>query len=388
MREIVEELAGADTRQPLVLILFDLDGFKLHNDTFGHPAGDSLLLHLAGSLEAAVAGRGRAYRMGGDEFCVIGSAARVGSGALIDAAAAALSEEGEGFAVTCSYRSVLLPDEANRVSDALRIADGRMYVHKNRHRPSAGRQSMDVLLRVLHERDSALGKHLAGVADLAEAVGRRLRIPAEQLETVRHAAELHDIGKVAIPEEILAKSGALTDDEVGFRPPAHADRRANPGRRARPGPGREARALDPRALRRHRLSGSAGRRPDPARRADHRRLRRVRRDDVGARIRARADDRGGAEGALPLRRHALRPAGGRGVLRGAVGAPRGARSLTGSTVPQMLRKLIEKLRRRRSTSWSEKSAERMQDKRTDQLDRVEAEDPGHGNHAAQIGIFS
>jgi hypothetical protein len=54
----------------------------------------------------------------------------------------------------------------------------------------------------------------------------------------------------------------------------------------------------------------------------------------------------------------------------------------------MLRKLIEKLRRRRSTSWSDKSAERMQDKRTDQLDRVEAEDPGHGNHAAQIGIFS
>jgi two-component system cell cycle response regulator len=216
MREIEHELRQADNRHPLVLILFDLDGFKLYNDTFGHPAGDALLMRLATSLESAVAGRGRAYRMGGDEFCVIGSAARVGPGALIDAAAAALTEEGEGFAVTCSYGSVLLPDEAGAVSDALRIADGRMYVHKNRHRPSAGRQSMDVLLRVLHERDSALGKHLAGVADLAEAVGRRLRIPVEQLETIRHAAELHDIGKVAIPEEILAKPGALTEDEWEF----------------------------------------------------------------------------------------------------------------------------------------------------------------------------
>jgi two-component system, cell cycle response regulator len=199
-----------------VLILFDLDGFKLYNDTFGHPAGDALLMRLSGNLEAVVSGRGRAYRMGGDEFCVIGSAARVGPGALIDAAASALKEEGEGFAVTCSYGSVLLPDEADNVSEALRIADGRMYMHKNRHRPSASRQSMDVLLRVLHERDSALGKHLAGVADLAEAVGRRLRIPTEQLETVRHAAELHDIGKVAIPEEILTKPGPLTDDEWEF----------------------------------------------------------------------------------------------------------------------------------------------------------------------------
>jgi diguanylate cyclase (GGDEF)-like protein len=216
MLEIGKELAEADARHPLVLILFDLDGFKTYNDTFGHPAGDALLMRLSGSLDSAVSGRGRAYRMGGDEFCVIGSAARVGPGALIDAAASALSEEGEGFVVTCSYGSVLLPEEAESVSNALRVADGRMYLHKNRHRPSAGRQSMDVLVRLLHERDSTLGKHLAGVADLAEAVGRRLRVPAEQLETVRHAAELHDIGKVAIPEEILTKSGSLTEDELEF----------------------------------------------------------------------------------------------------------------------------------------------------------------------------
>jgi hypothetical protein len=54
----------------------------------------------------------------------------------------------------------------------------------------------------------------------------------------------------------------------------------------------------------------------------------------------------------------------------------------------MLRRLIEKIRRRRSRSWSDNSDERMQDIRTEQLDRVEAENPGHGNHAGQIGIFS
>jgi diguanylate cyclase (GGDEF)-like protein len=216
MQEIEHDLRVADVRHPLVLVLFDLDGFKTYNDTFGHPAGDTLLVRLATSLAIAVEGQGRAYRMGGDEFCVLASAARVGPGALISASAAALSAEGEGFSINCSFGSVLLPEEARRVSDALRIADGRMYVHKNRHRPTAGRQSMDVLLRVLHERDSDLGRHLAGVADLVEAVGRRLRVPTEQLETLRQAAELHDIGKVAIPESILSKPGPLTDAEWEF----------------------------------------------------------------------------------------------------------------------------------------------------------------------------
>ena len=216
MRDVEGDLETADVRHPLVLVLFDLDGFKTYNDTFGHPAGDALLVRLSARLEEAVGRRARAYRMGGDEFCVLASAAQTGPGAVISAAAAALMAEGEGFTITSSHGSVLLPEEARRVSDALRIADGRMYVHKNRHRPTAGRQSKDVLLRVLHEREAHRGRSLAAVADLVEAVGRQLRVPAEQLETLRQAAELHDIGKVAIPEQILNKRGPLTREEWEF----------------------------------------------------------------------------------------------------------------------------------------------------------------------------
>src|SRR3989475_1632694 len=60
-----------DARQPTVLVILDLDGFKAYNDTFGHPAGDSLLVRLGQQLQAAVNSDGRAYRLGGDEFCVI-----------------------------------------------------------------------------------------------------------------------------------------------------------------------------------------------------------------------------------------------------------------------------------------------------------------------------
>ena len=54
-----------------ILLLFDLDGFKRYNDTYGHPAGDALLARLGGKLAAAVVGVGAAYRLGGDEFCVL-----------------------------------------------------------------------------------------------------------------------------------------------------------------------------------------------------------------------------------------------------------------------------------------------------------------------------
>ena len=67
-----------------------------------------------------------------------------------------------------------------------------------------------MLLSALDERDSLLAHHLADVADLAEAVSRRLNVPAPQLQTIRQAAELHDVGKLAIPEEILAKPAPLT----------------------------------------------------------------------------------------------------------------------------------------------------------------------------------
>ncbi|MEP6910467.1 MAG: diguanylate cyclase [Actinomycetota bacterium] len=206
----------AEPNDVLVLLVFDLDGFKAYNDSFGHSAGDALLARVAGRLASAPDGYGRAYRLGGDEFCILASVGSVGPGSLIERSTAALTEEGEGFAVTCSFGAVLMPAEAQGLSEALRIGDDRMYLHKQRNHAGADRQSVDVLVSVLEERDSQLASHLAGVADLAEVVARRLQVPAPQLVTIRQAAELHDVGKLAIPEEILAKRGPLSDDEWEF----------------------------------------------------------------------------------------------------------------------------------------------------------------------------
>ncbi len=215
MADVEAAFDGTDD-EPRALVVFDLDGFKAYNDSFGHSAGDALLGRLAGRLDETVAGSGHAYRLGGDEFCILVSAAHGRPDGLIERAAVALTEEGEGFIVGCSLGSVLIPSEATELTEALRTADDRMYLHKQRHRGTADRQSVDVLISVLNERDSQLAHHLADVADLAEAVARKLKVPPDQIRTIRQAAELHDVGKLAIPEEILNKPGSLGEDEWAF----------------------------------------------------------------------------------------------------------------------------------------------------------------------------
>ena len=215
LADLERELPCATAERPLALLLFDLNGFKNYNDTFGHPAGDALLTRLGARLAEAVGDRGRAYRLGGDEFCTI-----VAPGAELEeiaaACVAALGEHGEGFSVTTSYGAALAPGEVRTPVDALKLADRRMYAQKGAGRLSAGRQSRDVLLRTLSERQPDLHSHLEGVADLAVEVGRELGMAAEELDELARAAELHDIGKVAIPEAILDKPGPLDDEEWEF----------------------------------------------------------------------------------------------------------------------------------------------------------------------------
>ena len=167
-------------------------------------------------LADAVRGHGRAYRLGGDEFCVLLEPGAAGVDPLVAACVAALNERGEGFEVTTSHGAVLAPGEVTSATEALQIADRRMYARKGGRRMSAGRQSRDVLLRMLSERQPELHAHLRGTAELALAVGRELGMEAEELDEVARAAELHDLGKVAIPDEILSKPGPLDETEWSF----------------------------------------------------------------------------------------------------------------------------------------------------------------------------
>ncbi len=212
----LDRLFNLDEAPPHVVAFLDLDGFKAYNDAFGHPAGDALLVRLGRQLAEAVGDRGRAYRMGGDEFAMLLPGDATAAAASVAAGAAALSERGEGFKVSCSCGTAEVPADATSASTALQLADQRMYADKDSHRPTSGGEVEAVLLRILNQRAPELSEHVNAVKTLALAIGEELELSPGELAALGRASELHDIGKIAIPDAILNKSGPLDEAEWEF----------------------------------------------------------------------------------------------------------------------------------------------------------------------------
>jgi two-component system cell cycle response regulator len=211
----LERQLGADKIEATLLMIFDLDGFKNYNDTFGHPAGDALLSRLGEKLASVPGSQGAAYRLGGDEFCLIAAVEEGEAEPLIDRACEALTERGEGFEIESSFGAVMLPDEASDASHALQMADERLYAQKHSRRGESDR-TMATLLEALAQREPELQTHLRGVGSLALETGRMLGLRRDELAELARAAQLHDLGKLAVPDEILHKPGPLDEREWAF----------------------------------------------------------------------------------------------------------------------------------------------------------------------------
>jgi diguanylate cyclase (GGDEF)-like protein/putative nucleotidyltransferase with HDIG domain len=210
-RDLDTVVRTATAAHPARLVIFDLDGFKAYNDAFGHAGGDLLLSRLASALAATVAPHGTCYRLGGDEFCALltdGSDEQVAQ-RCVDS----LSEAGGAFSIVSSHGSVLVPTEAAGPEVAMQLADERMYAEKNSSRASAGQQTRDLALKVLSVQEPDVEQHSAHVALLAAGVAHRLGLSATETEELVRAAELHDIGKIAIPFAVLHKAAPLDEAE-------------------------------------------------------------------------------------------------------------------------------------------------------------------------------
>jgi diguanylate cyclase (GGDEF)-like protein/putative nucleotidyltransferase with HDIG domain len=238
-----------ERRLPLTLCLVDVDDFKRINDRFGHPAGDRVLSQLAARLRQT----GEAFRLGGDEFALLLPGYDENDGltaatSVVDRVSALqLDQLGS---VTVSVGVATSPAHAADRDELIRLADSALYwakeYGKNRvraYRPdvielaelkrlasgpdrAARFRAAASLARAVDARDVYTGSHSQRVADLAARTARRLGLPEEEVELTRLAASLHDLGKLAIPEEILRKPGPLTDPErmvlerhpqIGFR---------------------------------------------------------------------------------------------------------------------------------------------------------------------------
>jgi diguanylate cyclase (GGDEF)-like protein len=217
-RQLVDDLArvlaAGERAEPKLLVIYDLDGFKLYNDTFGHPAGDALLTRLAGALAKTVEPYGACYRLGGDEFCVLAAVAAGQEQAFLEETVSALAESGVGFEVTSSFGAVRLPFEASTSTEALRVADQRLYAQKRER--SGRREPHEMLLQALFERSPGLRDHVGEVVHRAVLIGESFGLSPEELDELRLAARLHDVGKLAVPDDVLQKPGPLHPEEWAF----------------------------------------------------------------------------------------------------------------------------------------------------------------------------
>jgi len=244
-----ELLKAEEQGTPLTLCFVDIDDFKKINDRFGHPSGDRVLSQVSGRLRQG----GEAFRLGGDEFALLlvdhdEEAARAAASSIVERIAGAdFDHIGE---VTVSAGLATFPLQGHGRDELIRLADSALYWAKehgkNRVRvwrpdvvelaelkrlaagpdQAARYRAAASLAKAVDARDTYTGSHSERVSELAARVAKRVGLDPEQVELTRLAGSLHDLGKLAIPEEILRKPGVLADSErlvlerhpqIGFR---------------------------------------------------------------------------------------------------------------------------------------------------------------------------
>jgi diguanylate cyclase (GGDEF)-like protein len=198
-----------------LLVLVGLDGVPAYNDRYGHGAGDELLRAFARCLSDTAAGLdGTAYRAAYGGFVLLTPLRARLPSAIAAAVAATPLERDEGHLVSTSYAEVCIPDEAADSRLALQIATQRLAARRQRRRQSARGQVRDVLLAVLAARRSPRPDHPRDLVQWIVTVGRKLGLDRDQLDDIVLAAELREIGLLAVPETTLAKRSDLDAREV------------------------------------------------------------------------------------------------------------------------------------------------------------------------------
>jgi diguanylate cyclase (GGDEF)-like protein len=220
----------------LALCLVDLDDLKTINDRYGHPVGDLVLGQVASRLRQG----GESFRLGGDEFAVLlprqeERQATAVARSIVERVAA-LHVNGVGT-VTVSAGVATYPTQGSGRDELIRLADSALYWAKkdgkNRVRAYAAEsvlranlgqlgdtpdraaryRAAESLARAVDERDAFAGSHSQRVGDYSARISRRLGADESSIELTRLAGHLHDLGKLAIPEELLRKPSVLSDAE-------------------------------------------------------------------------------------------------------------------------------------------------------------------------------
>ncbi|MDR3588781.1 MAG: diguanylate cyclase [Negativicutes bacterium] len=206
-----------DRYLPATVVMCDIDGLKLVNDTFGHAAGDALLVATAKVIRQIVRKGDVAARIGGDEFAIFlpradETVAQSLAGRL-RTQIETYNQQGAGVPLSVSFGYAVGHTPENSVEKLLKEADDNMYREKLHHSRSARSAIVQTVMQLLEERDFVTEEHAERLQDLTSDLASRLGFDEPGIAEIRLLAKFHDIGKIGIPDHILLKAGPLTPEE-------------------------------------------------------------------------------------------------------------------------------------------------------------------------------
>ncbi|MDR3541326.1 MAG: transporter substrate-binding domain-containing protein [Desulfosporosinus sp.] len=212
-----EELKRLDVARnyPLTLVMSDVNGLKLINDSFGHAVGDELLKNVAKVLRQGCRRDDIIARLGGDEFVILlpNTDGAETEQILKRIKGLAIRERVGSIELSISFGYETKRHENEDIHELFKKAEDYMYKRKLFEGPSMRGKTIKTIIKTLHEKNKREEQHSYRVSALCQSMGEALGLPEGEIQELKNVGLLHDIGKIAIDEEILNKPGKLTNAE-------------------------------------------------------------------------------------------------------------------------------------------------------------------------------
>lgn len=215
---------------PVSIVMCDINGLKLINDTFGHEIGDQLLAVTAQLMNRVIGPEDFIARVGGDEFVMVLPKAdeemTIGLIKKIRELAAAYQPRNSGVPLSLSLGYGIRKNNNVSLEDILKEADHVMCREKLHHSQSGRSGVVQTVMKLLEERDFMTEEHAGRLEELTGKIATKLQLPEGRIADIQLLAQFHDIGKIGISDNILLKAGPLTirekkamqrHSEIGYR---------------------------------------------------------------------------------------------------------------------------------------------------------------------------
>lgn len=225
-----EELVRIDTARnlPLSLVMGDVNGLKLINDSFGHNMGDMLLKKAAKAIRKGCREDDIIARLGGDEFIIIlPKSNNAEAENVIKRIQKTVSKQKvRDIEVSIAFGHGTKVDEDTDIQALFKAVEDDMYRQKLYESSSMRSKTVDLIMNTLYEKNNRESQHSKRVSEISEAIAVKMKFDNEQVNQMRITGLMHDIGKIGINEKILNKVGKLDDSEydeikrhseIGFR---------------------------------------------------------------------------------------------------------------------------------------------------------------------------